>query len=72
MPTMGTRKVIRRTVILHSEEDGLLRKLRSLYDGRSETKITLADAVRIAIKDAARHRKLIPATPSEAPKAGDS
>jgi len=71
MPTMGTRKVIRRTVILYSEEEALLKKLRALYDGRSETKVGLADAVRIAIKDAAKHRKLIPATPSEAPKAGD-
>jgi hypothetical protein len=65
---MGTRKVIRRTVILYSEEEALLKKLRAEYAEASAVGVTLADAVRLAIKDAARHRGLIPAAVT--PKAG--
>ena len=48
----------RRQYILDADDEARLQKLRTLYDGNSETKVTLSDAVRIALRDACRFRGL--------------
>lgn len=66
-------KMSRRTYILPPEDEARLQKLRDYYDGRSETRVSLADAVRIALRDACRARGLEPMpTDPSAPTGGAS
>lgn len=58
-------KTTKRTYILPPEDEARLQRLRDLYAAGSEVDVTLADAVRIALRDAARHRGL-EADPSKA------